>query len=271
MLQQNAPRRIGPLETAQQKDALQPQGDRHDRRKQVELGTVLVDPQLRSRLVSINMTRIWPELRKPRSHCASNPEVRQHPRNRRPNPPVRGCLWCWGRNGLRIGELLAPRIDLLPCIPSPPERLRCAAIRNHHLHRQAARGCRVTQRRRRQYSLYRRKKLDILLQCQSSHQDRARVDLLMRRLRRKLGKEIHRTHEVILLQKRIKGENSFSQLRQSSGSGIGAVLGMQVSLRPPTNTVIPTEAKRSGGTCSCLSFPTAKHVTSTSATTLPQQ
>ena len=36
------------------------------------------------------------------------------------------------------------------------------------------------------------KKLDILLKCKTSHQYRAREDLLMRRLRRKLGKEIHR-------------------------------------------------------------------------------
>ena len=47
--------------------------------------------------------------------------------------------------------------------------------------------------------------LGIVLKCQPAHQDRARVDLLMRRLRRKVGKEIHRPHHI-LLQERIKGE-----------------------------------------------------------------
>ena len=214
MLQQDPPRGVGPLKPAQQKDAFQPQRYRHNRRKQVELGTVLVDPQLRPRLVAINVAGVRPELRKPRPHRAPNREVRQHPRNRRPNSPIRRCLRCWGRGCLRVGKFLTACVDLLPCIPSPSKRLRRAAVRNHHLHRQAARSCRVTQRRRRQYSLYRRKELDILLQCQSSHQDRARVDLLMRRLRRKLGKEIHRTHDHILPQKRIKGE---SNLRSRCG------------------------------------------------------
>lgn len=213
MLEQDSARRVSALEPTEQEDALQPERYRNDWCEQVELRTILVNSELRSCLIAIDVARIRPKLRETSSHRTSDREIRQHPRYGRPNPLVRGCLWRWGRNRLRIGKLLTARVNLLPRIPSPSERFWSAAVRDHHLHRQAARGCCMAQRRRRKHSFYRRKKLDILLQCQSSHEDRARVDLLMRRLRRKLGKEIHRTHGCILPQKRIKNEDSFPQLR----------------------------------------------------------
>jgi len=209
MFQKNATRWVGALEASHQKDALEAEGYGHDGGEEVELGAILVDAQFRPGLIAIDVARIRAELREAGAHRAADGEVRQHPRHWRPNPFVRGCLWRWGRSHLRVWKFLASRIDLLPSVPSPPERLRCAAVRDHDLHGQAARCCSVAQRRRRHDSFYRRKELDILLQCQSSHEDRARVDLLMRRLRRKLGKEIHRTHEYIVPQKRIKGEDSF--------------------------------------------------------------
>ena len=50
----------------------------------------------------------------------------------------------------------------------------------------------MVQRRRSKNTFYSRKELGILLERKTSHQYRAWVDLLMRRFRRKLGKEIHR-------------------------------------------------------------------------------
>ena len=50
----------------------------------------------------------------------------------------------------------------------------------------------MMQRRGCKNPFHRREELAILRERQTPHQHRARVDLLMRRLRRKLGKEIHR-------------------------------------------------------------------------------
>ena len=45
----------------------------------------------------------------------------------------------------------------------------------------------------------------VLLECQSAHEDGARVDLLMRRLDDKVGKEIH-SPKIMLAQRRTKSE-----------------------------------------------------------------
>ena len=58
----------------------------------------------------------------------------------------------------------------------------------------------MVQRRCRKNAFHGRKKLGIPLNRQTSHQYRARIELLTRRLRRKLGKEIH-SPNLILPQK----------------------------------------------------------------------
>ncbi len=60
-------------------------------------------------------------------------------------------------------------------------------------------------------------KLGILRKRQPPHQHCARVDLLMRRLRRKLGKEIHRPN-LILPQRRTKSEDNFDSFRPAANS-----------------------------------------------------
>ena len=76
MLQKDSARRIGALKASEQEDALETERHGDDRREEIELGAILVDAQLRSRLVAVDVARIRPELREAGADGTPNRKVR---------------------------------------------------------------------------------------------------------------------------------------------------------------------------------------------------
>jgi len=169
VFEQDAPGRVGALQAAEEKDALESKRDRDDGLVEVELVAILVETEFGSGLVAVDMAGVGAELGEAGANGAAQGEVVKDPGDGRP-------------------ELAAVWFER---VPAPTEGLEGAAARDQNRHGQAAGRGGMMQGRCREDAFDGCEELGVLGQSEAAHEDSAGEELLVCRFGDKLGEEVH--------------------------------------------------------------------------------
>lgn len=187
VFEEDAFRLVDALQTAQQEDALETEGDGDDGLRHIAFVPVLVHPQFGASLVSIDVAGVGAEMREAGSDGATDGEIMQNARHGRP---------------------FASYFGARPVSSPIRKSARSPAIGDHHRHWQAA-GCHGIVQGTGGDDLFNcGEEFPILRQGQTPHEHGAGEDFLMRRLHFELGEEVHRRTKSSYQKRRILGENN---------------------------------------------------------------